>query len=221
MRARLRPLALTAHGCARRRCVLLSTCKASDTQDGQPAHSRSRVGTVPQRDSRSVRPSVSYTSNTYCHCLYTSARAENLKPTTKALPRTHGGREHAGRCTVHARAAAHLDGPRREHSEYTEKRRSVVTLDEIETYPIVMMAPDHEAPDPRARSTPTSSIALPKPSTQPRPHFCKVGGWAEQGSCEPAVHCRHSDARQPHSGHVTECGRRATDHLQRNAGYHQ
>ena len=41
---------------------------------------------------------------------------------------------------------------------------------------------------------------------------------AERCSWEPAVHCRHSESRRPHSVHVTECGRRATDHLQRNAG---
>ena len=27
-------------------------------------------------------------------------------------------------------------------------------------------------------------------------------------------HCRTSDSRRPHAGHVTECGRRETDHLQ-------
>ena len=34
-------------------------------------------------------------------------------------------------------------------------------------------------------------------------------------------HCRHSDSRWPHSVHVTECGHRATDHLQRNGAYIQ
>ena len=42
---------------------------------------------------------------------------------------------------------------------------------------------------------------------------------SQRCSWDPAVHCRHSDSRWPHSGHVTECGHRAMDHLQRFGGY--
>ena len=42
---------------------------------------------------------------------------------------------------------------------------------------------------------------------------------AERCSLYPPEPCRTSDCRRPHSVHVTECGRRQSDHLQRSGGY--